>query len=240
MTEAEEGEFIGCDIDGPSIEWATANLTPPFRFLHNGLAPPLARETGSLDLIWAMSVFTHISAGWSDWLAEMHRLLAPGGLLLASFLGEGMWEALVGDAYRDDETGMAVLRGWDGPFAWVLHSEWWLREHWGRAFDFQAVIRPGGAITHSYVVLCRHDREISPAQLEWVDPTEAREIAGLQTSLRLARRDIAHLVERETEIRAAPHDLNRVSTSELSRVLAHRVVNGGRRRLQPRTREPDL
>ncbi len=77
-------------IDRASIEWDEANLSPPFRFFHNGLAPALSLSGASLDLIWAMSVFTHITDLWSDWLVEMHRLLAPGGILIASFLGEGM------------------------------------------------------------------------------------------------------------------------------------------------------
>ncbi|MEA2368063.1 MAG: hypothetical protein QOH38_781, partial [Thermoleophilaceae bacterium] len=32
LPEAEEAEFWGCDIDGPSIEWLQENLTPPFHF----------------------------------------------------------------------------------------------------------------------------------------------------------------------------------------------------------------
>src|SRR5581483_10452366 len=95
--EAERGEFWGCDIDEASIAWDRANLSPPFRFFQNPLSPPLALEAGSLDLIWAMSVFTHITDLWSEWLLEMHRALAPGGVLIASFLGEGMWQPLVGE-----------------------------------------------------------------------------------------------------------------------------------------------
>ena len=30
--EADAGEVWGCDIDGPSIEWAQQNLSPPFHF----------------------------------------------------------------------------------------------------------------------------------------------------------------------------------------------------------------
>jgi SAM-dependent methyltransferase len=191
--EAQAGEFYGCDIDQPSIAWNAANLSPPFRFFANELTPPLPLADDSLDLIWAMSVFTHISDGWSAWLPELHRVLSPGGVLIASFLGEGMWPNLVGEPYREDEVGMAVLRPWEGPDAWVFHSEWWLREHWGRAFDVVTVRRPStdergdAQITHSYIVLRRRDQPITPAELERVDPSEPREIAGLQTALRLAR-----------------------------------------------------
>ena len=142
LDEAEQAQFWGCDIDAPSIAWVEANLSPPLRVFHNGIAPPLPLEAGSLDLVYATSVFTHIDELWSDWLLELHRVLAPGGRLISSFLGEGMWEALVGEPYEEDAVGMTVRRHWTAQDAWVFHSEWWLREHWGRPFDVDAVARP--------------------------------------------------------------------------------------------------
>jgi SAM-dependent methyltransferase len=197
--EADSGTFWGCDLDGASIDWDQGNLSPPFRFFRNGIAPPLSLPPGSLDLIWAMSVFTHITDLWSDWLVEMHRLLAPRGILVASFLGDGMWEPLVGEPYREDEVGVAVLHHWEGPSAWVFHSEWWLREHWGRAFDVLTILRPPRApdgspqITHSYIALRRREVDISKGDLERIDAREPREVAGLQTSLRLTRTELSAL-----------------------------------------------
>lgn len=195
--EAGTAQFDGCDLHKPSIDWARANLSPPFEFFVNQLEPPLDLPTGSLHLVWAMSVFTHISDSWSDWLLEMHRVLAPGGVLIASFLGEGMWEALVCEPYQEDEVGMTVLRRWTGPAAWVFHSEWWLREHWGRLFEVLTVRRPprspggGPEITHSYIALRRRDVRLDTAELEQIYASERREAAGLQTNLRLARTERA-------------------------------------------------
>ncbi len=212
--EAGRGELWGCDIDRASIDWARAELSPPFHFFQNGIAPPLPQAAGSFDLIWAMSVFTHIGDLWSAWLGEMHRLLAPEGILIASFLGEGMWGPLVGEPYREEEVGMSVLRHWTGPDAWVFHSEWWLREHWGRAFDVVEVKRPprtadgSPQITHSYIALQNRDVEISQAELEFIASDEPRELAGLQTSLRLARNEVASLAAR-SPARAWREDVRR-------------------------------
>jgi SAM-dependent methyltransferase len=197
--EAARAKFWGCDIDRASTDWDELNLSPPFRFFENGLAPPVSLPGSSLDLIWAMSVFTHIADLWTDWLVELHRLLAPGGILIASFLGEGMWQPLVGEPYWEDEVGMSVLHHWEGPDAWVFHSEWWLRAHWGRAFDVLEVKRPPRApdgspqITHSHIALRRREVEITKTDLERIDAHEPRELAGLQTSLRLARNELATL-----------------------------------------------
>jgi SAM-dependent methyltransferase len=223
--EADVGAFWGCDIDRASIAWDEANLSPPFRFLHHGIAPPMSLPAGSLDLIWAMSVFTHIADLWSDWLFEMHRLLADDGILIASFLGDGMWEPLVGTPYREDEVGMSVLHHWEGPDAWVFHSEWWLREHWGRAFDVLAVRRPPRAptgepqITHSYIALRRRAVEVSKPDLERIDAAEPREVAGLQTSLRLARMELATL----SSARPGPGERVVRRSRALLRSLYHRL-----------------
>jgi SAM-dependent methyltransferase len=224
--EAARAEFIGCDIDGPSIAWAETHLGPTFRFFRNGLTPPVGLEAESLDLVLAMSVFTHIGSGWAAWLAEVHRLLAPGGLLLASFLGEGVWDAAIRSEYREDEVGMAIFRSWDDPHAWVFHSEWWLREHWGRGFDVVTVKRPARStlgsseITHSYIVVRKREGQLDAAALERADPTEKRELAAVQTSLTLARRDIEYLRE-EVRERVRPSRL-RVAYRKLKRRLRER------------------
>lgn len=191
LPEAGEAEFWGCDVDGASIAWIEANLSPPLRVFRNELAPPLALGDGTFDLVLATSVFTHIGDLWSDWLLEMHRILAPGGRFVASFLGEAMWEALIGEPYDADAVGMTVRRHWTAQDAWVFHSEWWLREHWGRLFDVDAVAQPPrGQVTHSYIALTRRDAQVSKAELEQCDPAEPREIAALQTNVRLLRQEL--------------------------------------------------
>jgi hypothetical protein len=61
-------------------------------------------------------VFTHITDAWAAWLIELHRILAPRGLLIASFLGEGMSHAIAKEPWNPDYIGMNVLnahQGWD-------------------------------------------------------------------------------------------------------------------------------
>jgi len=198
LPEATRGEFWGCDIHGPSVEWIQANLSPPLNAFQNEMSPPLPLADEFFDLIWATSVFTHIDA-WSDWLLEMHRLLAPGGLLMASFLGESMWEAMVGEHYREDEIGMTVRRHWTKQDAWVFHSEWWLRAHWGRGFDIVEIARPprlpdgSQQVTHSYVVAQKHAGALTRDELERRDPDEPRELAALMTNVRLLRQEVEAL-----------------------------------------------
>ncbi len=87
LAEAEVAEFEGCDIDVPSIDWLNRHLWPPFKGVVAQEAPPLGYADGSFDLIWAASVFTHLSDLWSAWLLELHRILVDDGILIATFLG---------------------------------------------------------------------------------------------------------------------------------------------------------
>jgi SAM-dependent methyltransferase len=189
LPEAETAELWGCDSHAPSIEWLERNLSP-IRSYVNG-DPPLPHPDGYFDLVYAISVFTHITHDWSDWLLELHRILKPDGLLIATFMGPPTWEEAAGRPIAEDGLGMALLEmhqelaDTSGPV--VLHSPWWLREHWGRAFEIET-LKPDGFVTpgkgHGVVVARRRDVGLSAADLEAPadDPREL-EAARLRAEL---------------------------------------------------------
>ncbi|MGH2960723.1 MAG: class I SAM-dependent methyltransferase [Solirubrobacterales bacterium] len=137
-SEAERGEFWGVDVDAASIAQLEAALCPPMHALRCESSPPLAMDSGSFDLAWAISVFTHLTGSSIPWLLELHRLLKPGGLLIATYMGRWHSELLAGEPWEEDRVGMNVL-GHNHDFKpvgpMVLMSEWWVRAHWGRAFE---------------------------------------------------------------------------------------------------------
>lgn len=114
-----EVEWLGCDPNRPAIEWAATNL-PVARFFVNEQNPPLSLESASLDVAYAISIWSHFNADAGlTWLNEMHRVLRPGGRLLMT--GAGL-------------RNVAVLTGeWDVPAeyastAWAALSTtgfWW-------------------------------------------------------------------------------------------------------------------
>ncbi|MDJ0595334.1 MAG: class I SAM-dependent methyltransferase [Pleurocapsa sp. MO_226.B13] len=81
--------LVGSDVNPEMIEWCQANLTG-MEFYHNKLTPPLSfAEDNSFDLMLASSVFTHIPLDTQElWLAEMQRILRPGGIFVCSVLGQ--------------------------------------------------------------------------------------------------------------------------------------------------------
>lgn len=194
------GELWGADIDERSVAWLRENLSPPAQALVNDELPPIDRPDGSYDLIWAVSVFTHLTESWSAWLLEMHRLLDEGGLLVATFMGEQMSQWLAGEPWEENRVGMNVLHTWQsweegGPS--VLHSEWWVREHWGRAFEVVEIdSRPsmeGQLASHSWAVLRKRPGNFTRAELERIDPAEEREVAALRHNLVQAQNEMVAL-----------------------------------------------
>jgi SAM-dependent methyltransferase len=83
-------EVHGCDIDTEQIEWCAANL-PKARFVVIPPFPPTMYADDMFDIVISWSVFTHLRRDVQlDWLKEMRRIIAPGGLFLASVSGESL------------------------------------------------------------------------------------------------------------------------------------------------------
>jgi SAM-dependent methyltransferase len=77
----------GTDYNPELIAWCVANL-PFAEFRVNRLNGVVDSPDASFDLISAFSIFTHLSApGQSFWIAELSRLLKPGGHLFLTTHG---------------------------------------------------------------------------------------------------------------------------------------------------------
>lgn len=195
IPDAEAGEFWGADMDAPSIKWMHENLCPPLHAWRCGIVPPLGLEHGSFDLIYAISVFTHLTDASSRWLLEMHRLLKPGGILIATYVGRWYSEFLAGEPWNEDLVGFNTLHhrhDWElgGPTA--LISDWWLREHWGRAFEIVEIAPQ--IHDHSYAVLRKRDVELTSDDIERPSD-DPREYASVRHNLRQLR----HAHDKEIE-----------------------------------------
>jgi ubiquinone/menaquinone biosynthesis C-methylase UbiE len=78
---AGDREIWGTDVDAGRIVWCKQHLGPPFRFLTTTTVPHLPFEDRYFGFIYAGSVFTHIDDLADTWIAELRRILRPGGKL---------------------------------------------------------------------------------------------------------------------------------------------------------------
>jgi SAM-dependent methyltransferase len=208
---AEDAEFWGCDIDEPSILWMHEHMSPPFHVFNSSEEPGLPQEDGYFDLIYAISVYTHITEHWAGWLLEHHRVLADGGLMFATFLGEGMIQPLLQEEWDEDRIGMnTLLHGnpWDEGGPITFHSPWWLRAHWGRAFDI-VELRPFTGLDdhtgHGLVLLRRKPVHLTTEDLTRFEPDEPREILALQHHTEQLSRETLQLRASLAETRLQQH-----------------------------------
>jgi SAM-dependent methyltransferase len=84
----------GTDIDASAIEWCRANL-PSASFATNAARPPLGYADAQFDLVYAISVFTHLDADFERaWLAELRRVVRSDGIALVTLHGPGTWNEM--------------------------------------------------------------------------------------------------------------------------------------------------
>jgi SAM-dependent methyltransferase len=81
-------EVHGCDIDREAVEWCAANF-PTGHFTAVAPHPPTTYADNTFNVVTGCSVLTHLRRELQfDWLKEMNRIIAPGGLLLVSVHGD--------------------------------------------------------------------------------------------------------------------------------------------------------
>ncbi len=88
MLGKTDWSVYGCDNNARSIRWCRKSL-PEIEFACNELQPPMPYENNYFDVIYGISVFTHLSEGLHyRWRDELLRCLSPGGLLILTLNGE--------------------------------------------------------------------------------------------------------------------------------------------------------
>jgi hypothetical protein len=176
--------------------------------LAQGAEQPLPYNDGSLDEIRAPDAFTRIADGWAGWLIELRRLLADDGLLTIGLADPAAFERLSGEPWDESRIGMTVLSALNGATgSLVFHSEWWLRAHWGRAFEVVSIGKREG---RRRALLRRSAGAVSAADLERAEPGDDRELAAAQANASYLRKQLAHAESRHRgELDDQREELNR-------------------------------
>lgn len=91
------------------MEWCQEHL--PGTYTLNGPEPPTTYPDSLFDVVYAVSVFTHLTVQRQRrWLAEFARIIRPGGLLLLTTHGDRLAaEALTEGELRDYHQGRIVV-----------------------------------------------------------------------------------------------------------------------------------
>lgn len=156
---APQASLSGTDIDDEAIAWCRTHL-PWAAVGTNGALPPLPQADASFDLVYALSVFTHLDeAPQRQWLEELRRVIAPGGTCIVTLHGPETATSLSSaDRQRLTDHGFAFVRthATRGLFPdWyqnAYHQPWYVQETFAEYFDVVTYV-PRGLFGHQDIVV---------------------------------------------------------------------------------------
>jgi SAM-dependent methyltransferase len=159
-------DAVGVDLCRLYVAWAREHLHAPV--LQGTALPTLPFADGSIDVMFAGSVFTHINDFEEAWLAELRRVVSPGGFAVLTIHSEDVWEEMRADRENPirrhsmnvrnrlepigidpvtDETfeqpmpaRRVVIEAVDWPDTNVFHTREWIRERWGRLWRVDRIL----------------------------------------------------------------------------------------------------
>lgn len=149
---AAHSEVWGVDQDARCIAWNKRYLSPPFRFVTNTCWPHLPFADSYFDLVYGISVFTHLGDLVDAWLVEICRIMKPGGYAiftvhdehsLAFFEERGrlpFWLPVGTDLKEIAKHEVTIVRGggWSQDFT-IFRSDYIKRE-WGQYFKIVDIL----------------------------------------------------------------------------------------------------
>lgn len=109
----------GAEVHAECAQWCRDNI--PFADTrHTSIDPPLPYEDGQFDLVYALSVFTHLRLDMQfRWAWEVHRVLKPGGVLFATLHGPTFFPLF--HTFRDHAVSYEMYGiGEDGFFSYLV------------------------------------------------------------------------------------------------------------------------
>ncbi len=142
----------GVDIDDDNIAWCRQTYTGN-TFHTVPLRPPTELPSGRFDLVFGLSVLTHLQeADQFVWLQELHRVTRPGALLFLSVQGptQFAYNRFPPHIYRKLQVEGFIDMARDAALDNVLadkayyrssmHSRPYIVERWGAYFDVLAIV----------------------------------------------------------------------------------------------------
>lgn len=160
------------DIDPDLVNWCKANLDGVDWHV-NGHQPPLPFADNAFDLVYAVSVFTHLDEEFQHaWLRELRRIARPGATLILSVHGEHILQGLrkLDASYGEeaDERGLMFISGPKGRLKFdefpdfyqtTFHKKTYIYDEWSAYFDIVEYVERGILNYQDAVILRKRSDE---------------------------------------------------------------------------------
>ena len=104
--------IYGTDYNHEYINWCSKHLNG-ISFTANNLYPPLAFDDNYFDIIYSISILTHLSEkNHTEWINEIKRVLKPGGIFIVSTQGSAYKDKMLKNEITEFEKGNLVTRNY--------------------------------------------------------------------------------------------------------------------------------
>lgn len=168
VAQQPELDLACADVNENHMEWVSRHLSPDVFAFQCTNIPSLPIEDNAFDLVYAFSVFTHVDEWESTWLAELRRILKPGGYAYFSVQTEDTWKLLNSEHFLYGHLlhNQENLPDWEitpqlfeNPMpsekvvfkfansavynTCTFQSKAYVREVWGRFFDVEKILYCG-------------------------------------------------------------------------------------------------
>lgn len=88
-------KYFGTDYNAKTISWCKQYLGHSITFSQNELSPPLHYPADEFDLIYGISILTHLSEkNHYTWINELFRIISPTGVVMLTTHGDAFVEKL--------------------------------------------------------------------------------------------------------------------------------------------------
>jgi len=164
LMEPVIAEVFGCDVDREAVQWCSDHLKPG-KFSRIAPRPPTPYEGSIFDVAVGISVFTHLARDVQNaWLAEMARIIAPGGLFLASTHGEFAARFAFPETFTEllrDGIFSDIYDRWidgivpDGYYPDVYQTREYTVREWSKHFEIVEYVERGAGNHQDLVVMRR-------------------------------------------------------------------------------------
>lgn len=161
-------KLYGVDVQARPIQWMREHFPNDFCVYTGTTMPKLPFPDNQFDVIYGISVFTHIKFNWDMWLLELRRVLKPGGLLIQTIHGEHAWQEYYNNRELDwirDNLPAAVLDRSEMPYDYFYYGDigvsqvFWKREvarsYWSRYLDVLDILPPFDKRSFQDCLVCR-------------------------------------------------------------------------------------
>jgi len=155
LDQENRPHLFGTDIDPDPVEWCKKNI-PNVNWRINYSMPPTEYADETFDLVYAISVFTHLDEKYQNaWLAELQRITCHGAILILTVHGENIISKTPltrAQRYELEKKGFLFITGTTGKFKLdglpdfyqtAYHKSEYIQRVWSQYFEVVQQLHEG-------------------------------------------------------------------------------------------------